>query len=82
MFGKLRICDKESKKKYIIRDTMILPKWAKSHHHFIAMNYLALEHPKVRMELCRWINLIFGYEQQSREQWNLFNPLTSYVGNL
>jgi len=60
-------------------DSVVLPKWAKSRHHFIAMNYLALEHPKTRTKLHKWIDLIFGDKQQSSEHFNLYKSFTSEV---
>jgi len=43
------------------------------------MNYLALECPRTRSRINRWIDLIFGDKQQSYEHFNLFKSLTSEV---
>jgi len=69
----------ENKEQIIRVDSVVLPSWAKSRHHFIAMNYLSLEHPKTTANLHKWIDLIFGEKQQSHEAFNLFKPLTSEV---
>ena len=60
-------------------NNVILPPWAKGRHHFISMNYLALEHPRVKSEINNWIDLIFGDKQQCHECYNLFKSLTSEV---
>ena len=58
---------------------VILPKWAKNRHQFIALNYLALENPKTTAKLNCWIDLIFGVNQQKNKCFNSFKPLTSDV---
>jgi len=60
-------------------DSVVLPNWATDRHHYVFMNYLALEHPKVRQEINFWIDLMFGEKQQKHEYFNLFKPLTSEV---
>ncbi len=60
-------------------DVVVLPPWAENRHHYIMMNYLALEHPRTRNTINAWIDLIFGDKQQKHEAFNLFKPLTSEV---
>ena len=60
-------------------DSVVLPAWAEGRHHFVFMNYMALEHPKARAKLNIWIDLVFGERQQKHEFYNLFKPLTSEV---
>ena len=62
---------------FALVDKVVLPTWAKNNHHFILLNYLALEHLKCRSSLHSWIDLIFGIKQQSRECYNLFKALSS-----
>jgi len=71
--------DKELHGKIVRVDDIVLPPWAKSRHHFVQINYLALEHPKTRANLHNWIDLIFGDKQQKVTSFNLFKPLTSEV---
>ena len=54
----------------------ILPRWAINNHHFIFMNYLALESPSCRLNIHNWIDLIFGIKQHSAENYNMFKALT------
>jgi hypothetical protein len=52
-----------------------LPPWAGgSPHRFVAINRRALESSFVSANLHRWIDLIFGFTQQSLEAENLFHP--------
>ncbi len=61
-------------------DGLVVPEWAKSNHHFIFMNALALEHNHVRENLNSWVYLIFGCKQQKgADAYNLFKPLTCEV---
>jgi len=60
-------------------DSVVLPDWAKNRHQFIALNYLALEHPDTRANINHWIDLVFGYKQQKAEYFNLFKAITSEV---
>ncbi len=60
-------------------DEVALPQWAENRHHYILMNYLALEHPKTRGAINTWIDLIFGEKQQKHEALNLFKPLACEV---
>jgi len=60
-------------------DSVILPRWARNNHHFVYMNYVALESNTARNELCHWIDLIFGSKQHSVKDYNLFRPLTYEV---
>ena len=56
-------------------DQAVMPLWAKGHHHFVQMNYLALESKHVSDNLHHWIDLIFGNKQQSEKDFNLFKEL-------
>ena len=60
-------------------DAVVLPPWAQNNHHFIYINYMALEHGIVRENINKWIDLIFGIKQQDIMAHNLFKPLTSEV---
>ena len=60
-------------------DSVILPKWAKNAHHYIQQNYLTLEDSYTKTLINKWIDLVFGKNQQSAECFNLFKPLTSEV---
>jgi hypothetical protein len=60
-------------------DSVILPAWAENRHHFIFMNYLALEHPKVRTKINYWIDLVFGEKTAEARVLQPFQPLTSEV---
>lgn len=64
-------------------DNVELPPWAKGDPKlFIAKNREALECPYVSQNLHRWIDIIFGYEQQGEaavDAMNVFHPL-SYRG--
>lgn len=62
-------------------DAVVLPPWARNNHHFIFMNFMALEQNYVRENINHWIDLIFGYKQHQKECYNLFKPLTSEVKN-
>jgi len=66
-------------KKLVLIDAVIIPKWAKNAHHYIQKNYLALESVEVRKVINRWIDLIFGKDQQDHERFNMFMPLASEV---
>ena len=50
-----------------IIDDVVLPPWAKSAEHFIAINRAALESEYVSQNLHHWIDLIFGYKQRGEE---------------
>ncbi len=66
------------KSQYVRVDSVILPPWAKSAHHFVFKNYIALESEYSRENLHRWVDLIFGWKQQKGgDCYNLFKPLTS-----
>ena len=56
-------------------DQVILPIWARNNHHFVQINALALESKYVSENLNSWIDLIFGYKQQSKESYNRFKNL-------
>eukprot|EP00826_Nyctotherus_ovalis_P044302 TRINITY_DN4776_c0_g1_i3.p1 TRINITY_DN4776_c0_g1~~TRINITY_DN4776_c0_g1_i3.p1 ORF type:complete len:523 (+),score=101.77 TRINITY_DN4776_c0_g1_i3:73-1641(+) len=60
-------------------DSVIIPPWARNNHHFIYLNYKALEQNVTHSEIPHWIDLIFGCKQHSEEAFNLFRPLTSEV---
>jgi len=67
------------KGKMVRVDQVILPLWAQGKHHFVFMNYLALEHPRVKSKLHHWIDLLFGDKQQRDKYYTLFKALTSEV---
>lgn len=56
-------------------DQVILPLWARDNHHFVQLNYLALESQYVSRCLEKWIDLIFGYKQQEAKAYNLFKKM-------
>lgn len=58
-------------------DSVVIPPWARNNHHFIYLNYKALEQNATHREIPHWIDLIFGCRQHSEEAFNLFRPLTS-----
>ncbi len=61
---------------YSVRvDQTVMPPWARDSHHFVQMNYLALEGRHVSAELDQWIDLVFGKKQQDHEACNLFKEL-------
>lgn len=51
-----------------------LPKWAKNAYSFIQIHRQALESDYVSLHLNQWIDLIFGYAQNSEEHLNVFHP--------
>ncbi|KAI6202519.1 Rugose [Aphelenchoides besseyi] len=58
---------------------VVLPKWAKSPEHFVALHRQALESDLVSCQLNQWIDLIFGYKQRGPEAvraTNVFYYLT------
>jgi len=60
---------------------VVLPKWAKdSPHIFVSLLREALESSYVSNNINRWIDLIFGYQQQGKEAEKAFNifPRLSY----
>lgn len=61
-----------------------LPKWAKNPEEFITINRIALESSYVSKNLHHWIDLIFGYKQQSIEDANNYHPYSdpAYVNSL
>lgn len=46
---------------------VVLPPWAKSPEHFIALHRQALESDLVSCQMNQWIDLIFGYKQKGPE---------------
>uniref|UniRef100_F1KPT4 Putative neurobeachin homolog n=1 Tax=Ascaris suum TaxID=6253 RepID=F1KPT4_ASCSU len=63
---------------------VVLPPWARSPEHFIALHRQALESDLVSCQLNQWIDLIFGYKQKGPEAvraTNVFYYLT-YEGAL
>ncbi|CAG9537566.1 unnamed protein product [Cercopithifilaria johnstoni] len=63
---------------------IVLPPWAKSAEHFIALHRQALESDLVSCQINQWIDLIFGYKQKGPEAvraTNVFYYLT-YEGTL
>ncbi|KAH0790887.1 Beige/BEACH domain containing protein [Histomonas meleagridis] len=67
-------------------DDVILPKWAKDHNDFISKHRAALESTYISINLCKWIDLIFGYKQNGKEAIaanNTFHPYTypTYLTN-
>lgn len=63
---------------------VVLPKWAKSPEHFVAVHRQALESDLVSCQLNQWIDLIFGYKQRGPEAvraTNVFYYLT-YEGSV
>uniref|UniRef100_A0A0N5AYU9 Putative neurobeachin homolog n=1 Tax=Syphacia muris TaxID=451379 RepID=A0A0N5AYU9_9BILA len=63
---------------------VVLPPWAKTAEHFIALHRQALESDLVSCQLNQWIDLIFGYKQKGPEAvraTNVFYYLT-YEGAL
>lgn len=57
-------------------DDVELPPWSSNPTEFICINRNALESDIVSQNLHQWIDLIFGYKQQSYEARNLFHPYT------
>ena len=55
-----------------------LPKWCSSPTEFIERHRNALESNRTRSSLNDWFDLIFGSKQSSKEDFNIFHPL-SYV---
>mmetsp|Transcript_8665 Transcript_8665/g.14688 ORF Transcript_8665/g.14688 Transcript_8665/m.14688 type:complete len:512 (+) Transcript_8665:279-1814(+) len=62
-------------------DDVKLPKWASSAEDFLKKHRRALESPHVSANLHKWIDLIFGYKQNSIEDDNVYHPY-SYEGYL
>jgi len=58
-----------------------LPAWASSVEDFLKKHRLALENQFVSNNLHKWIDLIFGINQNSIEVNNVFHP-SSYESNL
>ena len=56
-------------------DQVVFPEWAKNNHHFVFMNAAALEKEHVSLELNKWVDLIFGVNQQNASCYNVFKPL-------
>lgn len=56
-----------------------LPTWATSAADFLKKNREALESPHVSNNLHKWIDLTFGYKQNSLEDDNVYHPY-SYEG--
>ena len=51
----------EIKSNELVRvDQVLLPNWAQNNHHFVQLNYLALESDIVSSSLHQWIDLMFG----------------------
>ena len=69
--GYIKKSETDIKKKV---DDVELPKWAKTHAEYITINKIALESIYVSEHLHEWINLIFGYKQNSIEYNNKFHP--------
>ena len=55
---------------------VLLPPWAENSHQFIQMNSLALESNQVSFELEKWIELIFGENQQNHRFYNMYKALS------
>ena len=64
----------EDNRKHMV-DQVILPLWARDHHHFVQLNSLALESKYVSRYLEKWIDLIFGCKQQDPKAYNLFKSM-------
>lgn len=61
-----------------------LPTWAESPSHFLEVMRKALESDYVSLNLHKWIDLIFGYQQRGEEAIkanNLFHPVSYEDGN-
>ena len=58
-----------------------LPNWASSPEDFLKQHSSALESPFVSNDLNKWIDLIFGCSQNSKEANNVFHPY-SYEGSV
>ncbi len=57
-------------------DRVELPAWARSTHHFVQQNALALESPYVSQNLDKWIDLVFGDRQQDPRAYNQFREIS------
>ena len=55
---------------------MELPPWAKDVKDFVNKHREALESEHVSKNLNKWIDLIFGINQNSLEHKNIFHPLS------
>ena len=61
---------------------VVLPKWAKSPEEFIFKHRKALESDYVSQNLQKWIDLVYGYQQQGDQavlKMNKFYYLTYEV---
>ena len=56
-------------------DQVIIPRWANNPYEFLKLNSLALESKFVCLEIGKWIDLIFGVKQQSKEDYNVYKNL-------
>ena len=53
-----------------------LPKWVNTQMEFIERHRSLVEAPRTRTKLNQWIDLIFGIKQNSKEDINVFHPLS------
>ena len=53
---------------------VVLPPWAKSNHHYVAVNRIALEGRYVSENIHKWIDLIFGVYRCDESHWTVFHP--------
>lgn len=63
-----------------IKFDMLLPAWCNSPTEFVEKHRSLLESARTRLELNKWLDLIFGVKQTSKDDYNVFNPL-SYSEN-
>jgi len=69
-----KIQESETEIKYVRVDQVVLPTWAKTAHIFVKNNALALESRLASLALDKWIDLIFGENQQESKFYNVFKP--------
>lgn len=60
---------------------VVLPPWARSPEHFIALHRQALESDLVSCQLNQWIDLIFGYKQKGPEAVCFIHKKLHYTRN-
>ena len=53
-------------------DQVLMPRWARSEHHYVKTNALALESRQASLGLDQWVDLIFGERQQDPRFHNMY----------